>query len=470
MRYAYFTDDVRAAELRAQSELAPGTLMMRAAVGVATIAIRLLQNAIGRVFGSRVLLLIGSGDNGGDALYAGAYLAARGADVTALLVGSNAHQGGLTALRDLQCKIVNSSDDIDFAGIDLVIDGIVGIGGRGGLRPEAARVVASLSEDSMVLSVDLPSGVGADSGEASGPFVSADVTAVCGALKPAHLLDPGAAASGICEVIDLGLDFSNTLSRIEVWQGCDVRMALPSLDERVDKYRRGVLGVVAGSKEYPGAGSLVCAGALAAGVGMVRYLGETSEMVIGEHPEIVRSPGRVQAWVIGPGLMDASNEAELATAISSAEPLIVDAGALRVLPKGRAQTLITPHAGELSVLLGVERSEVEKRSLYYARLAANTLGVLVLLKGATTVIASPTGRIAVNPTGTPRLATAGTGDVLSGLIGAFAAAGTELFEAATIGAWVHGLAGRLMHGGGASDVAAAIPDAIETLSWQADQL
>ena len=463
MRYAYFADDVRSCEMRMQAQLAPGTLMQRAAVGVATIAIRLLQDGIGQVLGARVLLLVGSGDNGGDALYAGAYLAERGADVTALLLGSAVHQDALAALKQARGRVIESSVEIDFEKIDLVIDGIVGIGGRGCLRPEAALVVAALSEDSIVLSVDLPSGVDSDSGEITGPHVIADVTAVCGVLKPAHLIDPAASAAGVCEVIDLELDLSNIESRIELWQGNDVRNRLPQPGVDADKYRRGVLGVIAGSTEYPGAGALVCAGALAVGVGMIRYLGGASEMVIGEHPEVVRAHGRVQAWVIGPGLTQVTNEGEIATAIGSVEPLIVDAGALPMLPKGRANTLITPHAGELAALLGVERAEVEKRSLHFARLAADTFGVIVLLKGSTTVIVSPTGLIAVNPTGTPRLATAGSGDVLAGVIGALAAAGIELFAAATLGAWIHGLAGRIMSGSGASDVASTIPVAIATV-------
>lgn len=470
MRYAYATKDVRAIEQRAQRELAPGVLMQRASFGVATIAIRLLQNALGLVLGSKVLLLIGSGDNGGDALYAGAYLAERGADVKALLLGGSAHEGGLAALRQANGEILNSIDGIDFAQVDLVIDGIIGIGGRGGLRPDAAAVVSSLSEDSIVLSVDIPSGVDADTGETSGAHVSADVTAVCGVLKVAHVMDPGASAAGVCEVVDLGLDFSEVTSRIEIWQGSDVRDALPRAEGTIDKYRRGVLGVVAGSTEYPGAGALVCAGALATGVGMIRYLGGTSESVIGEHPEVVRTNGRVQAWVIGPGLVDAVMTDEIALAISSDQPLIVDAGALSFLPSGRANTLITPHAGELAALLGIGRLEVERQSLHIAKLAASTFDVMVLLKGSTTVIVSPNGRIAVNPTGTPELATAGSGDVLAGAIGAIAASGVGVFEAAVIGAWIHGLAGRLMHGGGASEIAGAIPDAIAALSWQAYQL
>lgn len=470
MRYAYATSDVRAIEERAQRELAPGVLMQRASFGVATIAIRLLQNALGLVLGAKVLLLIGSGDNGGDALYAGAYLAERGADVTALLLGSSAHEGGLAALQQANGEILNSMDGIDFAQVDLVIDGIIGIGGHGGLRPDAAAVLSSLSEDSIVLSVDIPSGVDADTGEMSGAHVSADVTAVCGVLKAAHVIDPGASASGVCEVVDLDLDFSEVFTKIEIWQGSDVRDALPRAEGTVDKYRRGVLGVVAGSTEYPGAGALVCAGALATGVGMIRYLGGASEAVIGEHPEVVRTNGRVQAWVIGPGLVDAVMTDEIALAIGSDQPLIVDAGALSLLPSGRADTLITPHAGELAALLGVDRLEVERSSLHFAKLAAFTFDVMVLLKGATTVIVSPTGRIAVNPTGTPELATAGSGDVLAGAIGALAASGVGLFEAAVIGTWIHGLAGRLMHGGGASEIAGTIPDAIAALSWQAYQL
>ena len=471
MRYAFFADDVREAEAAAFSKgVATDGLMQQAARGVATIAIRLLQDSIGLAVGARVLLLIGSGDNGGDALFAGAYLAERGAKVSALLLSPNTHAGGLAALQKSGSRISSLLSEIDFDGMDLVIDGIVGIGGKGGLTGVAAQAVAVISEDSIVLSVDLPSGIDADSGQASGAHVIADVTAVCGALKVAHLVDPGAAASGVCEVIELGLDFSHFASRVEVWQTNDVRDSLPHLHENTDKYARGVLGVIAGSKEFPGAGALVCASALATGVGMIRYLGQASETVIGDHPEVVRSIGRVQAWVIGPGLVDVPITEEIATAFSSELPIIVDAGALQVLPRGRVNTLITPHAGELSTLLGVERHEIESRNFFYATLAAKTFGVTVLLKGSTTIIASPTGRIAVNPTGTPRLATAGSGDVLAGLIGALAATGLPLFEAATVGAWLHGLAGRIMRGAGASDIAATIHEAITSLQWKADEL
>ena len=459
MRYAYFTSDVRAAEA-----LAPGSLMERAAVGVATIAIRLLQESIGAVVGARVLLLVGSGDNGGDALFAGAYLAERGAKVTACLLGPKAHETALAALRETGSEIVTSANTLDFNEFNLVIDGIIGIGARGGLRDEAVRILEALSSESIVLAVDLPSGVDADSGEITGAHVIADVTVACGVFKPAHLIDPAATSVGVCEVVDLGLDFPSSAKRIEVWQGSDVINALPQFGENVDKYRRGVLGVVAGSKEFSGAGALVCGGALAVGVGLIRYLGESSELVIGEHPEVVRVSGRVQAWVIGPGLVDVVLDGAIAIAVASEQPLIVDAGALSVLPRGRANTLITPHAGELGALLGVERSEIERRSLYFAGLAAETFGVNVLLKGSTTVIVSRDGRIAVNPTGTPKLATAGSGDVLAGIIGALSAAGVEIFEAATIGAWLHGLSGRLMRGNSASEISSSIPNAIASLS------
>jgi hydroxyethylthiazole kinase-like uncharacterized protein yjeF len=471
MRYAFFVEDVRDAEVAALAcGVATNALMEQAARGVATLAIRLLQDSAGLVVGTRILLLIGSGNNGGDALFAGAYLAERGAKVSALLLSPATHAGGLVALQKTGSQIFSSLREINFDEMDLVIDGIVGIGGKGGLTGIAAQVVAAISEDSIVVSVDLPSGIDADSGQAPGAHVNADVTAACGALKVAHLVDPGAAASGVCEVVELGLDFSQVASRVEVWQTNDVRDSLPHLRENTDKYARGVLGVIAGSKEFPGAGALVCASALATGVGMIRYLGQASETVIGDHPEVVRSIGRVQAWVIGPGLVDVSITEEIATAFASEQPIIVDAGALQVLPRGRVNTLITPHAGELSSLLGVERHEIESRNFFYATLAAKRFGVTVLLKGSTTIIASPTGRIAVNPTGTPKLATAGSGDVLAGLIGALAATGLPLFEAATVGAWLHGLAGWIMRGSGASDIAATIHEAIASVQWEVDEL
>jgi len=474
VRYAYAVRDVRAAEANALAGAAPQALMDKAASGVATLAIRLLEDSIGRVVGAKVLLLIGSGDNGGDALYAGVRLADRGAAVTALLVGERTHQGGLAALREARCEIISSLTDFDPAEVDLVIDGIVGIGGRhgadgqGGLRGSAADVAGKLPASAIVLAVDLPSGVDPDSGEVSGAHITADVTAVCGALKIAHVVDPGASAAGICEVIDLGLDMSRATSRLEVWQGIDVANALPRPTVASDKYSRGVLGVVAGSAEYPGAGALVCTAALSTGVGMIRYLGEASESVIGDHPEVVRVAGRVQAWVVGPGLVGAAAEGAVAIALASDQPLVLDAGALALLPKGRPQTLITPHAGELASLLGIDRADVESRSLHFARLAASTYDVTVLLKGSTTIVAAPDGRISVNPTGTPKLATAGSGDVLAGAIGALAAGGLPLFEAATVGAWLHGLAGRLMSGASSAEIALTIRHAIASLPWQAD--
>lgn len=468
MRYAYAVGDVRAAEADALAGMAPQALMAKAAYGVATLAIRLLEDAIGRVVGAKVLLLVGSGDNGGDALYAGVHLADRGAGVTALLVGERAHQGGLAALGEARCEVITSLTGFDLSEVDLVIDGIVGIGSHGGLQGKAADIAGRLPDSAIVLAVDLPSGVDPDSGEIQGAHILADVTAVCGVLKIAHVIDPGASSAGICEVIDLGLDMSRATSRLEVWQGIDVANALPRPTAASDKYSRGVLGVVAGSVEYPGAGALVCTSALSTGVGMIRYLGKASENVIGDHPEVVRVAGRVQAWVVGPGLVDVVAEGALATALASDQPLILDAGALALLPSGRPDTLITPHAGELASLLGLDRADIEGRSLHFARLAASKYAVTVLLKGSTTIVAAPDGRISVNPTGTPKLATAGSGDVLAGVIGALTAGGLPLFEAATVGAWLHGLAGRLMSGAGSTEIARTIRHAIASLPWQAD--
>lgn len=180
MRTAYSVETVRAAERELMARLPEGALMQRAAAGLAVACGELL----GKVYGSRVVLLVGSGDNGGDALYAGARLARRGAGVVAVpLSPERAHQGGLAALRAAGGRV---SDDAlrDIGRADLVVDGIVGIGGRGGLRPEAAQLASAAWESAPVVAVDLPSGVDADSGEVHGDAVQADATVTFGAYKP----------------------------------------------------------------------------------------------------------------------------------------------------------------------------------------------------------------------------------------------------------------------------------------------
>jgi hydroxyethylthiazole kinase-like uncharacterized protein yjeF len=466
MRRAYDVATVRSAEGAALAALPEGALMQRAAVGLATVCAQLLET----VYGARVLLLIGSGDNGGDALFAGAWLAARGARVDALLLGPRGHQGGLAALRRSGGRVV---DSVEAAGrsVDLVLDGITGIGGSGGLREPAATAVAALPEDALIVAVDVPSGVDADTGEVSGAAVRADVTVTFGVLKPGLVIDPGAGYAGVVELVDIGLALPGP-APVEVLQAVDVGRLVPRPTRESDKYRRGVLGVAAGSDQYAGAAVLCTGGAIRGGAGMVRYLGADlpTALVRSRWPEVVMGEGRVQAWTVGSG-GGADAAAHLSRAIDDRVPVVVDADALTVfasLPNRDVRALLTPHAGELARLLGVERDEVEAARLAHVRRAARELDAVVLLKGSTTLVARPDGRVRANPTGTPALGTAGSGDVLAGLCGALLAGGLDSFDAGSVGAWLHGLAGRLAADGGApvsaDDVVDHLPAAFRTVT------
>ncbi|WP_030567310.1 NAD(P)H-hydrate epimerase, partial [Streptomyces aureocirculatus] len=446
MRTAYSVDSVRAAERALMARVPDGALMQRAAAGLAVVCGQLL----GRVYGARVVLLVGSGDNGGDALYAGARLARRGAGVTAVLLApERAHAGGLAALLRAGGRVVDGpagggSDVSERAlaaldGARLVVDGIVGIGGKGGLRAPAARLVrAAADSGALIVSVDLPSGVDADTGQVRGDAVRADATVTFGTYKPGLLVDPGREYAGAVRLVDIGLDEELGVHEpaLEALQYADVERLLPVPGAESDKYRRGVVGVVAGSARYPGAAVLCVAGALRGGAGAVRYVGPAADAVIARFPEALVSAGppaaagRVQAWVAGPGLGD--DVASLRDVVAADVPVLIDADGLRLVDasavRGRgAPTLLTPHAGEAAALLGVSREEVEGARLDSVRELAARYSATVLLKGSTTVVASPVGggggAVRVNPTGTSWLATAGSGDVLSGLAGSLLAAG-----------------------------------------------
>ncbi|MFH9230113.1 NAD(P)H-hydrate dehydratase [Streptomyces lydicus] len=446
MRTAYSVSTVRAAEQELMARLPEGTLMQRAAAGLAAACAELL----GRVYGSRVVLLVGSGDNGGDALYAGARLARRGAGVAAVLLSpERVHQGGLAALRRAGGR-VSADAPRDLAWADLVVDGIVGIGGRGGLRPEAAELARAARESAPVVAVDLPSGVDAHSGEVHGEAVRADATVTFGAYKPGLLIDPARERAGALRLVDIGLTLPEEAD-IEALQHADVAELLPYPAPESDKYRRGVVGVVAGSARYPGAAVLAVAGALRGGAGAVRYVGPAADAVLARFPETLvhagppDKAGRVQSWVIGPGLGEESDALE--DVLASDVPVLVDADGLRFLTPERvrargAATLLTPHAGEAAALLGRGREEVEAARLDSVRELARRYAATVLLKGSTTLVAAESGPVRVNPTGTGWLATAGSGDVLSGVTGSLLAAGLPAREAGSVGAYLHGLAAR----------------------------
>jgi ADP-dependent NAD(P)H-hydrate dehydratase / NAD(P)H-hydrate epimerase len=520
MRDAHAVAEVRAAESALMAQVPEGALMQRAASGLAAVCAGLLGRASGPgasgpgrargpvmaagiagVYGSRVVVLAGSGDNGGDALYAGARLAARGAVVTAVLAGSRVHEGAAAALRDRGGRLIEAADDRARPAItaaDLIIDGMLGIGGRGGLRDPGAWLAAGAERaHGLVVAVDLPSGIDADTGEAAGAAVRADVTVTFGTWKPGLLIDPGASHAGIVELVDIGLRPYLGPPAAAAPQAADIAAWLPHPTAESDKYRRGVLGIVAGSDRFTGAAQLSVGGAVRGGAGMVRLVSAPAAVaVVRQHwPEavitttpgttsgearpgaqIIEAAGQVQAWVAGPGMGTGEPAADmLAAVLATGLPVLVDADGITVLAAHRellsrpAPTLLTPHAGELARLLGADRADIEARRLEFATQAAAELGCTVLLKGSTTVIASPAADqgVLVNPTGTSWLATAGSGDVLSGLAGALLAQGLDPLRAAAAAAYLHGIAARLAAEGapiGSSDLVAALPEAIRTVS------
>ncbi len=466
---AHTVEQVRAAEATLLAELPEGALMQRAAHGLAYAVLDLLGGGYGR----RVLLLVGSGDNGGDALYAGAVLARRGAYVEAWMLSDQSHQGGLAALEAaggrvsraplLEMRAKRASNPRPR--FDVVVDGIVGIGGRPPLRANAVAALDAVAAVPVV-AVDTPSGVDVDGGELVGPHVSADVTVTFGTHKIAHLVDPAALASGVVHLVDIGLALP--APALEALQPADVARLLPRPDAHAQKYTRGVVGVRAGSAAYPGAALLSVAGADCGLAGMVRYVGEpaVADRVRAAHPEVV-GDGRVQAWVVGSGSHGGAEDA-LRAALADDLPLVVDADALEFADLvGGSSAVLTPHAGELASMLGVEREEIEARPLRHVRAAAETYRTTVLLKGRHTLVAEPGLPVRATTTGTPWLATAGAGDVLGGVIGALLAAGLSPYDAASVGSWLHGAAATLASQGGpivAGDVARALPAVIATLT------
>ncbi|HEY8454317.1 MAG TPA: NAD(P)H-hydrate dehydratase [Actinopolymorphaceae bacterium] len=466
MRRAHTVDQIRVAEATLMAKLPPGTLMQRAAAGLATACADLL----GGTYGRHVVVVAGSGDNGGDALHAGARLARRGARVSAILLDrAKAHAGGLAALRTAGGRVLEPSRyAAAIARADLVMDGIVGIGGKPGLRPPAVEVMDLVEEYAVpVVAVDVPSGIDVDSGEAPFRHVRATLTVTFGTHKIGLLVDPGASAAGVVHLVDIGLDPYLPPAPLEALQAADVAALFPVPPRDAHKYSRGVVGLVAGSRQYTGAAVLAAGGALSGPAGMVRYMGpaEPARYVRQRWPEVVVGEGRVQAWVVGSGLgSDPARAEDVPKILASGLPVVVDADGLRLLPpRFEGPALLTPHEGELARMLGVEREEIAKRRLASAREAAQRWNATVLLKGPATLVVAPDGRVRVNTVGTSWLATAGSGDVLSGLCGSLLAAGLSPLDAGSVAAYLHATAGVLASRGGpitAADLIRTLPEAV----------
>ncbi|MDT7797243.1 MAG: ADP-dependent NAD(P)H-hydrate dehydratase / NAD(P)H-hydrate epimerase [Actinomycetota bacterium] len=473
MQGIWTTERIREAEGRLFAVTPEGEPMRRASFGLSVQIADVLAEHTGTVSGRRVVLLVGSGDNGGDALWAGAFLRRRGVAVTAVLLGSRAHEAGLAALRRAGGRVVSAEDGPQWiARADVVVDGIVGISASGSLRPDAARLVDLV--EAPIVAVDLPSGVDPDTGAVDGPAVRATRTVTFGALKPVHALAPS--WCGEVVLVDIGLELTDPdLQRLDV---VDVAAAWPVPGPEDDKYSQGVVGVAAGSATYPGAAVLTAGAAVRATAGMVRYAGHAADVVRAQWPEVIATgtvadAGRVQAWAVGPGIGTGSEGRDVVRyVLGQGLPVCADADATTIIAKSPevldardpdTPLVLTPHAGEYERLMGRKPGPDRVTA---AREAAKKYNAVVLLKGHVTVVAAPDGRAAAN---TPRgawLATPGSGDVLSGLLGSLLAAGLDPWLAAAMAAHVHSLAGAIAAQNAPTSSSAlvhAIPEALRSI-------
>ena len=488
---AHTADAVRAAE---QPLLDAGMpLMQRAAAALAVVQARLLRESTGGVSGRRVVILVGPGSNGGDALHAGARLARRGVGVVAIATAARLHGEGAEALRGAGGRILRLAA-LDAAGIERelarahqICDGVLGIGGRAELdEPLAALLRAASAALAPVVAVDVPTGVDATTGQADPAAVLAAVTVTFGAVK-AGLLMPGAAAhAGRIELVDIGLtphlpERPAALRLVDE----DVRALWPVPGPADHKYSRGVVALDVGSPAFPGAAVLAAEGAARAGAGMVRYRGPAAvrDLVLARRPEVVGADGRRQALVVGSGLESddprcRAGVEELLLADGRRELIddaagVIDAGALAAIRPGDRfgpRVVLTPHAGEaarLAAALGLREDLPAPR---LATALAEETGATVLLKGAVTLVADgeDPAQLTSQADATPWLATAGAGDVLAGILGTLLAAGLPGARAAGLAALLHGRAACDASRGGraplvALDVAEHLPGALASI-------
>jgi hydroxyethylthiazole kinase-like uncharacterized protein yjeF len=429
--------EMRAAEARVIAAGTPvETLMERAGVAAA--------EAIWRFAGPMpTLVLCGPGNNGGDGYVIARELSRRGVEVQVAALGEPTSRAARSACQAWNGP-VEPLDRAQPAG--LMVDALFGTGLARPLAEDAVGALARLAEAASVrIAIDLPSGVSSDDGRILSPVPCFDLTISFAALKPAHLLQPAAGHMGRLVVADIGVQAVSRLQRV-----ARPRLAPPRSDDH--KYSRGYVVILGG--EMPGAAALAATGAARAGAGYVRLV--ASATTAGLPACVVQGSGnaqaaladdRIGAVVVGPGL--GKGDAALVllhAALASDHPLVLDADALTLLAERglsrlnavRHVPILTPHAGEFARLFGTPpTNKVEA-----ARVAAAKAGAVLVFKGADTVIADPDGRAAIAAGGSSWLSTAGTGDVLAGIIAARRAAGRSAFEAACEGVWLHGEAAR----------------------------
>lgn len=452
MSFILTADEMRAAEQRVIDAGTPvETLMERAGMAAA--------EAIWRFAGPLpTLILCGPGNNGGDGYVIARRLSERGVAVRVAATGEPQSPAARWAREQWTGAV---EDMAGAAPAPLLVDALFGTGLKRALDQADNEALLRLARGATVrVAVDLPSGCATDDGSILSPVPDYDLTATFATLKPSHLLQPAARHMGRIVIADIGIEAAGALRLAE-----RPKLAAPGPDDH--KYSRGYVAVVAG--EMAGATALTASAAARSGAGYVRLLAR--EPVIGVPQAVVQSPGaavdllgdgRIDAVVIGPGLGRSDRSRSLLeAALQSGHPLILDADALAILADAGLEALreakhvpiLTPHAGEFARLFSVEGSKVER-----ARAAARLARAVIVFKGPDTVVAAPDGRAAIAPPASPWLATAGTGDVLTGIIAAMRAGGLDAFDAACAGVWLHARAGeKAGRGLVADDLVAHLP-------------
>jgi ADP-dependent NAD(P)H-hydrate dehydratase / NAD(P)H-hydrate epimerase len=464
--------------------------------------------AVGGTYGRRAVVICGKGNNGGDGLVAARYLIRWGVAATVVLLPDE------TTLREPSATMLQRLEEVggriragdslsrELARADVAVDAIFGTGFRGQPEDVSADAIEELNASGVpVVAVDIPSGVDGETGAVAGEAVIATVTVTFGAPKPGLLFHPGASHAGIVEVVDIG--FPPELVRSDLWlvDQDDIAGLWPHRDPAGHKRRSGVLLVIAGSRRMTGAVRLVAEGAYRAGAGLVTVavpegilsvaerlvtegtflpLPETADGTIGQAAFDVVSPQleSFDAVAIGPGMTAQAETASFVQAVvaNAPVPIVADADALNAfaghaadLARRQADLVLTPHDGEFVRLAGGTVRELGEDRLGRLRKLAAEVRATVLLKGRPALTASPSGEVRLNPTGGPSLSTGGTGDVLTGIVGSLLARGRSSFDAATAGAFVHGVAGDLAglelgEGATAVDVLHRVPDAVRRVT------
>ena len=498
--------ETREIERLAETEygLSPEVLMENAGASACDVAEGMLAGL------GRLIVVCGKGNNGGDGFVVARHARSRGHDVSILVTSTRKELSPLAALNCARaesvglvaqfcdtCEFEGSLQGIDNA--DLIVDAMLGTGFSGTLSGTLARIVDALNAcGAPVLSLDVPSGLEADSGSAQGPHVHAARTVTFGLPKPFLFQGHGATSVGEWTVSDIGLphELLNRPLGARFIQADDVRFVARAKD--ANKGDNGHVLIVAGSSRFRGAATIAALGALNSGAGLVTVasIEPVVQSVAAQVPEAVfvvlpedngaiaadasasllAQMGRVSSAVFGPGLTTSESVHAFLEHLWQAWdiPSVIDADALNLVSKGlalpKAKNLLTPHPGEAGRLLGMSAQEVQEDRFGCSRRLQRKFGAPVILKGAYSVSAAEGAPLSVNPTGNPGMATGGMGDVLAGILGTLHQPGSDPLETMVNGAYLHGLAGDMAAqeigqiGFSATDLAQFLPRARSILT------